>query len=224
MPRAVTKRRRCSCCWRVVADVNATDRGGRVPLHFAATAHDRGLVDVMLAAGADVNAADATGETALHFAARRLSGQSLRALIEAGADVNARNRDGETPLQVLGTTARCPEESSGLHRQLETLLIDNGANPAMRGGDEAAVRPQQEPFGRDDYRTYAEILALLQSRASSYPTLCQYHELVQQRAVAEDRGAEHQRQRRHRGGRAGVQVRLDHATATRWSVPRCACS
>ena len=160
------------------ADVNAADRRGRVPLHFAATAQGREIVDMLLAAGAQVNVSDADGETPLHVAARRLSDQSLRALVAAGADVNARNGQRKTPLQVLGSTSRCPEQTRALYEPLEALLIENGATPAPLGETDAfAVRPDQGPRGRDTYHTYAEIMALLQSRASSYPTLCQYHEL-----------------------------------------------
>jgi hypothetical protein len=49
-------------------DGRLSDTGGYTALHIAAHLHSRGIVEVLLAAGADVHAADEHGNTPLHYA------------------------------------------------------------------------------------------------------------------------------------------------------------
>lgn len=73
------------------ADPNATDTGGRTPLHWTAILDKPVMARLLIAHGADVNApmpgGIAGGETPLHFAAQD-SLKVLRVLLKAGADVH----------------------------------------------------------------------------------------------------------------------------------------
>jgi pectate lyase len=63
------------------ADVNATDREGRVPLIHAVKESHKDLVDLLIKKGADVNARNKRGQTALYFA-RRLGKTELIDLLK----------------------------------------------------------------------------------------------------------------------------------------------
>jgi len=49
------------------ADVNATDRIGRTPLHFASSVGDKKFVEFLITKGADLNAKDQNGRTPLDW-------------------------------------------------------------------------------------------------------------------------------------------------------------
>ena len=96
------------------ADVEAANRRGARPLHYAADggpgiAHwdpsaQAGVIRQLIAAGAGVDAADAGGVTALHRAVRNRCAAAVAALIAGGADVNRANASGSTPLRLAGMT------------------------------------------------------------------------------------------------------------------------
>lgn len=81
-------------------DGRLSDTGGYTALHIAAHLHSRGIVEMLLAAGADVHAADEHGNTPLHYATYpevdvdRRDEQVAAVLLAAGADPDsARGRD-----------------------------------------------------------------------------------------------------------------------------------
>jgi ankyrin repeat protein len=89
------------------ADVNARNREGETPLHWAVKMPGREHTAVVLELinkGADVNAHDsgisgiAVGWTPLHKAVMNKAKATVQLLLEHGADVNARAADGQTPL------------------------------------------------------------------------------------------------------------------------------
>ena len=86
------------------ADVNAPDRGGSTPLHYAVgrISNWTALVArVLLQAGAEVNARDNRGGTPLHRAAGALSPDSdslVSLLVGDGADIQATDDEGRTAL------------------------------------------------------------------------------------------------------------------------------
>jgi len=79
------------------AAVNATNRLGSTPLHWAI--HDKAKVRLLLTRGAGVNAKQRAGRTPLYHAATLGNGNAiLRLLLEHGADPNLRTANGRTPL------------------------------------------------------------------------------------------------------------------------------
>ena len=77
------------------ADVNARNKFGDTPLHFAAQRKHVEAVRLLLAAGANVNARGLQEVTPLHGA---VGAETVSLLLAAGADVNARSEFGATPL------------------------------------------------------------------------------------------------------------------------------
>lgn len=134
---------------RAGADVNATYKSGKTPLHMAGFAP---LVEALIASGARVDARDEQGRTPLHMAAdasctlalvragatvecedmrgsralhRARSRDQTAALIKAGADVRARNARGRTPLH----EAVEPAQATLLKLAgADPLAVDNAGN------------------------------------------------------------------------------------------------
>ena len=79
-------------------DVNAADKAGMTPLHYAAHRGSVAVAEILLSAGADLRGKDGIGSTPLHSAA--LDGRLSMALylLAKGADPNARDDAGMTPL------------------------------------------------------------------------------------------------------------------------------
>eukprot|EP00913_Durusdinium_trenchii_P019015 g17871.t1 len=80
------------------AEIEATDKEGRAPLHLAAEKGDCEVVDRLLAAKAAVEALDRFRRTPLHWAARYGHTATVDRLLAAGAAVDARDNNGHTPL------------------------------------------------------------------------------------------------------------------------------
>jgi ankyrin repeat protein/mono/diheme cytochrome c family protein len=124
------------------ADVNAKNRRGSTPLHWAI--HDEAKVRLLLAKGANVNAKQAQGRTPLYLAAMLGNGvPTLRLLLSKGADPNLAAVNGQTPLMM----------AARFNIEAVRLLIEKGADmnakdgagetalmSACVGGDARAVR------------------------------------------------------------------------------------
>jgi ankyrin repeat protein len=82
------------------ADVNASTKDGKTPLHVAAVYDAVEVAHVLIIHSADVNARNENGGTPLHTAARKNSLDMAHLLIKHNADVNARNEYGFTPLNI----------------------------------------------------------------------------------------------------------------------------
>src|SRR5918993_5640675 len=79
------------------ADVNAKNRRGSTPLHWAI--HDEAKVRLLLSRGAAVNAKQIEGRTPLFLAAALANGNAaLHLLLAQGANPNVATSNGQTPL------------------------------------------------------------------------------------------------------------------------------
>lgn len=92
------------------ADVNARNRRGARPLHYAADgvpgsplwdpAAQAEIVSYLIEAGADPNARDRSGVTPLHRAIRTRCAAAVGALLDGGADAHLVNGAGSSPMQL----------------------------------------------------------------------------------------------------------------------------
>ena len=93
------------------ANLEATDRLGRTPLHCAATAGKPDLLSLLIQAGVNVEAVDRyANATALHDAAsssERGVVDCVELLLAAGADMDARDTSGRRPFDIA-LTDNCP--------------------------------------------------------------------------------------------------------------------
>ncbi len=100
--------------------INAPDRFGHSPMHYAAYKGNAAIVEYLISKGGDPNARGRHDSTPLHSAAWGRNRQVLEVLLENGADVNARTDEGETP----GMTASLRGEKETLE-----ILLALSADP-----------------------------------------------------------------------------------------------
>ena len=79
------------------ANLDATDRKGCVPLHYAVQRRSSSLASLLIEAGANVNVTNSNGTTPLHDAAKGHE-TTVAILVKAGAEVNAKDDWGKRPL------------------------------------------------------------------------------------------------------------------------------
>ena len=115
------------------ADVEAVNRRGARPLHYAAdtalghpnwsaSAQAQGIT-VLINAGADPNALDKSGVAPLHRAVRTRSAAAVTALIDGGADPRLPNKTGSTPWKLATiTTGRGGSGSPKAKAQQEEIM------------------------------------------------------------------------------------------------------
>ena len=78
--------------------INAKDKYGNAPLHYAAIQDFPDIAEFLINKGADVNLKGSFGRTPLFFAASRGNYNICLVLIENGADLNIKNIESRTPL------------------------------------------------------------------------------------------------------------------------------
>ena len=111
------------------ADLEATDRYGRTPLH-ARAGHWQGTIAVLIELGAQIDRPDGT-ETPLHAAAQVQNVAAARLLLDHGARWNARDKAGLTPLGAA--LSRCNNASLASMAAMAELLLDAGAGAPKPG-------------------------------------------------------------------------------------------
>jgi ankyrin repeat protein len=92
------------------ADIDASNRMGARPLHYAADGSPNSAtwdpqaqaatISYLIAAGADPNVTDSRGVSPLHRATRARSAAAVKALLELGADPRRPNGSGTSPLEL----------------------------------------------------------------------------------------------------------------------------
>ena len=114
------------------ADVNAKNKTGATPLHFATNYGQLEIVELLISKGADVNAKDHVSITPLHlvpiFHNHQLKIAGL--LIAKGANVNAKSGDGSTPLDWAETSSSLfgplEDKVKAAKKETATLLRKHG--------------------------------------------------------------------------------------------------
>jgi ankyrin repeat protein len=115
------------------ADINARDKNGKTPIHYAFAAKNAKSfpyfssdmcrnIEFLCQSGADINARDNDGKTPMHCAALSGSESYIKFLCQSGADINAQDNAGKAPLHYAIDT-RVIEAAPVIK-----LLIDARAN------------------------------------------------------------------------------------------------
>jgi ankyrin repeat protein len=115
------------------ADVDAKNRRGAQPLHYAADGipgsdawspeAQAAVIAALVAAGADPNATDKSGVTPLHRAVRTRCSGAVRALLDGGADPERTNKSGSTPMKLATQpTGRGGSGSTDAKAQQATIV------------------------------------------------------------------------------------------------------
>ncbi|XP_078316219.1 uncharacterized protein LOC111129666 isoform X11 [Crassostrea virginica] len=99
---------------------DVTDKDGRQPLLWAASAGNTESIKLLVKAGADVNAIDKDGLSALHCAASRGHSHCIEELKKLGADVNLADKNSCTPLFYAVTLG---------NKDCTKTLLKHGADP-----------------------------------------------------------------------------------------------
>jgi ankyrin repeat protein len=116
-------------------DVNAADKYGRTPLHYASK-HGREIIELLIAHGAAVDSRDDIGRTPLHWAIHGRNYELVPTLLAHGADGGSRNNFGET---LLHRHASAWFENSSQHHKVAKLLLEHGA--LVNATDEGGLTP-----------------------------------------------------------------------------------
>jgi serine/threonine-protein phosphatase 6 regulatory ankyrin repeat subunit B len=103
------------------SDINAKNKLGATPLHWAATNENREILETLIKRGCNIHITDSMGNTLLHYAAIKLynttnvpmtsfnifhnldwdlksNPANITFLLDKGLDINAKNEEDETPL------------------------------------------------------------------------------------------------------------------------------
>ncbi|MGL5029329.1 MAG: ankyrin repeat domain-containing protein [Wolbachia pipientis] len=82
------------------ASLDAKDKEGKIPLHFAAQEGSLGMVQFFLDRGANIRAKDMYGWTPLHFASAYGKFNVVKFFLDSNINIRAKDRYGDTPLHL----------------------------------------------------------------------------------------------------------------------------
>ena len=130
------------------ADINAQNRRGAMPLHYACDPRPSGgnawnpeaqaaLIDLLMEHSAKVDHADKGGATPLHRAVRSRSPAAVRFLLKNGARVDVRlGKLGSLPLHLAVQSTGASGTEGAIEEQLEIirLLLEHGAKASAKDG------------------------------------------------------------------------------------------
>jgi hypothetical protein len=126
------------------ADVQARNRRGAQPLHYAADGGpgaphwnpqaQAATIACLIEAGADPNAVDNSGVAPLHRAVRTRCAAAVQALLGHGADVRRPNKNGSTPLllatRATGRGGSGSPDAKAQQQEIIRLLEQHGGHTA----------------------------------------------------------------------------------------------
>ena len=129
--------------------VSAFAPDGFYPVGLAAFFGHLDAVKTLIAAGADIHAAarNAFKVQAIHAAVASKNLEIVRAVLEAGADPNAAQQQGFRPMHESG--------SSG-NRALAELLVQHGADPALKNDEGKSAIDFARDKGHTEFATWLE--------------------------------------------------------------------
>ena len=128
------------------ANVNAENRRGATPLHYACDPRPKSggtwdpakqgeLIDLLVQHGAKLEQVDRGGASALHRAVRARSPVAVRQLLKAGARVDIRlGKSGSTPIHLAVQSTGASGTAGAVSEQLEIIdmLLQHGADPEAK--------------------------------------------------------------------------------------------
>jgi len=100
------------------AAVDAADKYGAGPLHYAVRYGQNEMAEMLMARGADAGRTDGAGRRALHYAARFGHEDTVKFLLINDTQVNTRDKWGWTPLHLA---------ARGAHKSVAVSLLEAGA-------------------------------------------------------------------------------------------------
>ena len=172
------------------ADVNAAQRDGSTPLHWAAYKLDTELVQQLLRRGAKPDAMNKYGSSPIAEAVKAANAELVKVFLDGGADVEAPNGDGESLLMLAARTGSTAVAklllergadvnareawrnqtalmwaAEGAYAELTQMLIDHGADVHTRAAEnDWGAQITSEP--RAQYRPTGGLTPLLYAARS----------------------------------------------------------